>query len=81
MAGRTKNPRRSALAVRLGASIREARERKDLTQETLAEHASLSKNAVGNIERGEFNVTVDTLKRLATALNCRAADLLVAADI
>ncbi len=82
MAGRTtKHSKRSALALRLGASVRDARNRKKLTQERLAEGASLSKNYIGNIERGEYDVSVSVLKRVAVALGCRATDLLAAADI
>jgi transcriptional regulator with XRE-family HTH domain len=78
---RNQHNNRSPLAVRLGLVIREARLGAGLTQEQLAEHASLSKNAVGNIERGEFAVTVATLKRISEALGLRAARLLDLAGI
>ena len=82
MPGRTKKHlRRSPLAVRLGASIRDTRAQRKLTQEKLAEKASLSKNYVGNIERGEYDVTVSTLHQVATALGLTAGDLLNAAGI
>lgn len=81
MPGRTKQSRRSPLAVRLGASIRDARAQRNLTQEQLAERASLSKNYIGNIERGEYDVTVSTLHRVAAALGVTAGDLLKAAGV
>lgn len=82
MPGHQKKPRnRSTAAVRLGVSIRDARIAKSLTQEKLAELASLSKNYVGNIERGEYDVTVSALQRVAKGLGCRAADLLASAGI
>ncbi len=82
MPGRnTKQFRRSPLAIRLGASVREARIRRNLTQERLAEFASLSKNYIGNVERGEYDVTVSALHRIADGLGCTAADLLAAAKI
>ena len=62
--------------MRLGDSIREARISKSISQERLAELAALSKNYVGNIERGEYDVTVSVLHRVAYALDCRASDLL-----
>lgn len=77
----TKPRRRSPLAVRLGASIRDARTGNAITQEKLAELASLSKNYVGNIERGEYDVTVSVLNRVASALRCRPSDLLKGADL
>jgi HTH-type transcriptional regulator / antitoxin HipB len=77
MPGRTKHHRkRSPFAVKLGAAIRQARNAKGFTQERLAERASLSKNSIGNIERGEFDVTVATLKRVADALERNVADFL-----
>jgi transcriptional regulator with XRE-family HTH domain len=82
MPGRTKRRfHRSPIAVKLGHVVREARDERKLTQEQLAEHASLSKNAVGNIERGEFDVTVATLKRVADALGTDASDLLRTAGL
>jgi transcriptional regulator with XRE-family HTH domain len=82
MPGRSStHPRRSPLAVKLGASIREVRLKRGISQERLAERASLSKNSIGNIERGEFDVTVATLKRVADALGQSGAELLAAAGI
>lgn len=82
MPSRTTKPRRrSPLAVRLGASIREARISRAISQERLAELAALSKNYVGNIERGEYDVTVSALHRVAVALGCQASDLLQGAAL
>ena len=46
-----------------------------MTQAQLAEAAQLSTDAVGRIERGTRSATIDTLSRLATALNVTVADL------
>jgi transcriptional regulator with XRE-family HTH domain len=82
MPSRTTKPRRrSPLAVRLGASIRDARIEKAISQEQLAELASLSKNYIGNIERGEYDVTVSVLHRVASALNFSASDLMKGAGL
>ncbi len=82
MPGRTKlRSRRSPLAIKVGAAVRLARTSKGLTQERLAEEAALSKNSVGNIERGEFDVTVSTLSRIAHALGRKGADILLAAGV
>lgn len=61
--------------------MREARVAKRITQERLAEQAALSKNAIGNIERGEFDVTVSTLSRIAASLGLTGADILFAAGV
>ncbi len=82
MAGRPRQPlKRSALAVRLGSSVRAARMEIGVSQERLAERAGISKNYVGNIERGEYDVTVSSLKAIASALNRTAAEILQSAGI
>ena len=53
----------------LGARIRKARTQKHLTQEDIADRANLNASYYGRIERGEINVTVDTLMAIANALN------------
>ncbi len=47
------------------------------SQENLAEKANLHHNYIGDIERGEENVSVDALMRIATALKISIADLVV----
>ena len=59
----------------LGENIRQHRRKAELTQEKLAELADLHTNFVGDIERGEENVSVDALVRLAAALRVKVADL------
>ncbi len=48
--------------------IRQIREGKELSQEGLADIAGLHRTYVSSVERGERNVTVDSLERLAEAL-------------
>lgn len=45
------------------------------SQEKLAEKADLHRNYVGDIERGEENVSVDALMRIANALKVQLGDL------
>ena len=66
--------------VRVGAQLREWRQRRQLTQERLAERAGLSYKFVGEIERGAGNPTIQTLSRLAAALDVDLAELLRAAE-
>jgi transcriptional regulator with XRE-family HTH domain len=72
---------RKPIARQLGAAVRKRRKAERLTQEMLAERAGLSTNYVGNIERGEYDVTVTVLQRVATALGCKASMLLNAAEL
>ncbi len=48
--------------------IRQLREGKKLSQEALADIAELHRTYVSSVERGERNVTIDSLERLANAL-------------
>ena len=72
---------KEAVAKRLGASVRRRRMAVKLTQETLAERAGLSTNYVGNIERGEYDVTVAVIHRVASAMGSKASALLDAAGL
>lgn len=53
----------------LGKRIREERLKLNLTQEQLAEYADISTSYVGQIERGERKVTLETLVRITNKLN------------
>jgi transcriptional regulator with XRE-family HTH domain len=52
----------------LGKRIREERLKLKLTQEQLAESIDVSNSYVGQIERGERSVTLDTLVRIVNRL-------------
>jgi transcriptional regulator with XRE-family HTH domain len=55
----------------LGENIRSYRRNLKWSQEKLAEKSDLHHNYIGDIERGEENVSVDALARIATALKVR----------
>ena len=59
----------------VGNAVRAQRKRARLSQEQLAEKADLTRNYIGEIERGEKKVTLDTLARVAKALKIRVAEL------
>jgi transcriptional regulator with XRE-family HTH domain len=50
-------------------NLRRLRQKSGLTQEELADRASLNRNYVGMIEREENSPTVDALEQLSVALN------------
>lgn len=52
----------------VGQRIREARDRLEITQEQLAERASLSVNHISAIERGKAKASLDAGYRIAIAL-------------
>ena len=53
----------------LGKRIRAERRKQDLTQEKLAEMANISDSFMGHIERGGRTLSIETLAKLANALN------------
>lgn len=61
-------PAPTAFTQRLGALLQRRRQRLGLTQSQLAERADLSLKHVGDIERGEANLTVYALEQLAVVL-------------
>jgi transcriptional regulator with XRE-family HTH domain len=58
----------TALRERLGLALQRQRQVHGLSQSQLAKLAKLSLKYVGEIERGEANVSMDALERLTTAL-------------
>ncbi len=66
---------RNNISKILGETIRAERIKAGLSQEQLAEKANLARNYIGNIERAEYKVTVETLAQIAKALKVRVRDL------
>lgn len=60
----------------LSTRVKELRNQKGLSQETLAEESGLSLRTIQRIENGESNPTGDTLKRLSRALNVNPDELI-----
>lgn len=60
----------------LGNKIRAYRKRARLSQEKLAELAELSRNYIGEVERGEKAISVDALTQIAEALGRKPYELL-----
>lgn len=60
----------------LGDRIRIAREKKGITQETLAERVNISPSHISVIERGVKTARIDTVARIANELDVSADYLL-----
>lgn len=59
----------------IGERIRTIRKEKKISQEELAHLASLSDTFIGQVERAEKNITVESLHKIATALEISLEDL------
>ncbi len=69
------------MLVALGAEIRRARAVIRLSQEALAVDAGLDRSYVGGIERGEHNITIMNIAKIANALKVRPSKLLESAGL
>lgn len=67
--------------VALGNAIRETRLSKGISQEKLALLSEVDRSYVGRVERGDNNVAVLTLARLAAALDLTVAKLMQKAGL
>jgi transcriptional regulator with XRE-family HTH domain len=64
----------SPVLVKLGNSIRSIRALKGLSQEAVALASGLDRSYFGGIERGEHNVAVANLEKIAIALNVNISE-------
>jgi transcriptional regulator with XRE-family HTH domain len=60
---------------RFGDRLRQLRDERGYSQEALAERAGLHRNYVGGVERGERNVALENIVKLAKALSVKPGDL------
>jgi transcriptional regulator with XRE-family HTH domain len=61
---------------RLGNKIRKLRSSRSWSQEEFADLCAVNRSYMGRIERGELNLTLETLQKLANGLGITVAALL-----
>lgn len=61
--------------VAFGQRVREVRKAKGISQEKLAELAGIDRSYMGNIERGEKNVTLKKVYEICDALDVDVKEL------
>ncbi len=66
---------RSDSTRHFGQRVRDRRKALDLSQEALAERVGVHRTYVGSLERGERNVSLINILKLAAALGVDAAEL------
>jgi transcriptional regulator with XRE-family HTH domain len=71
----------NAAVIRLGNAIRTTRLERGYTQESFAASAGIDRSYYGAVERGRFNVTIETLRRVSVGLGVSSADLLARAGL
>jgi transcriptional regulator with XRE-family HTH domain len=68
--------KRSPTTIAFGAAVRALRAERGYAQEAFAARAGMDRSYYGAIERGEFNVSLETILKLAGALELPAAEVL-----
>lgn len=69
------------LRIQFGAAVRRQRLELGLSQEELAERSGLHRTYVSDVERGERNVSLDNIGKIANALDVPIADLFAPTDL
>ncbi len=72
---RTLTKAANAQAERLSSNLFEFRNTLELSQDNLARMAGLDRKTVNRIENGHFSPSLETITRLASALNCTVIKL------
>jgi transcriptional regulator with XRE-family HTH domain len=67
---------KNEVLIYFGEKVRNYRIEMNLSQEQLAEKAMLHRTYVGMIERGEKNITLINIYKIAKALNIHVSELL-----
>lgn len=57
-------------------NVRLVRANKDMSQEVMAAQAQLDRTFIGSLERGERNISIDNIERLAKAIDVPPHELL-----
>ncbi|WP_307302660.1 MULTISPECIES: helix-turn-helix domain-containing protein [unclassified Paenibacillus] len=63
------------IRIKFGFTVKYFRKKKKLSQEQLAEKAHLDRTYIGSIERGERNISLVNIERIAKALELEVWEL------
>jgi transcriptional regulator with XRE-family HTH domain len=61
--------------IAFGKRLRSLRKAKGFSQESLADVVGLHRTYIGSVERGEQNISVDNIAKIAKALHVKASSL------
>ena len=70
----------ATLRTRLGRAVRRLRTAAGYSQESFADACGLHRTYMGAVERGETNISLDNIERIARALRLTPAQLLNEAE-
>lgn len=64
------------ILIKFGKKVRVIRLSKKMSQEELAERANVHRTYIGMIERGEKNITLKNIQKIANALEVQIGELM-----
>jgi transcriptional regulator with XRE-family HTH domain len=70
----------TTLRRRLGKAVRRLRTEAGYSQESFADRCKVHRTYMGAVERGETNISLDNIERIARGLGLSAGDLLTQAE-
>jgi transcriptional regulator with XRE-family HTH domain len=68
------------LREKLGRAVRRLRTEAGFSQESFADAGELHRTYIGSVERGEVNISLDNLERIARTLRMSVSRLLAEAE-
>lgn len=71
---------KSGAQLLFASNMRRIRLEKNLTQELVAEAAGLHTNYISSVERGQRNISINNIERIACALGVTMPELLTASE-
>jgi transcriptional regulator with XRE-family HTH domain len=75
------NRRETKIQKRFGARVRGLRKERGLSQEALALACDLDRTYIGGVERGERNISLVNIHKIADALKVSTSDLMLTEEI
>jgi len=71
---------KSQLLINLGLRIKDLRDQKNITQQELSDLVGVKRQYISQIESGDYNVTIDTLNKIANAFEITLSELIVGVE-
>ena len=72
----TYSKKERALLAKFGGRLKKIRQEKNMSQEKIAEICNLHRTYIGSAERGERNISILNLHKIARALGVDASELI-----
>lgn len=69
------NPMKNEIRVKFGKTLRRLRKNRGVSQEVFADKCDLHRTYISDIERGERNVSLENIEKIANVLNIQVSEL------